>query len=451
MNTLSLLARKSNPFFAFAIIFLFFFSNLIDRIQPVGASAAFFAIVGLAAALNCISRRLVIWQYAVIGVAAYFALFPLVKGEGILVSVAATKDVALPLSGILLGYLLLCQKRNLEVLNCLYLPFVGYGLLQAWAFHTNRLDTLLPWDATYVDQMRAAGMSVYQTNALRFFGTLNSFFHYQLICLIVPILLWVRYDQIRRHLLLLLNTILACLFLVILQERTPVAVLAILSLVAIVFGIGQSRQAGWAGLAMALTLAWMIGFLGGNAMLNKSDAELRGGNAALNESDAELRMRNMVKLQIDSDTSVKERLVIWREMLTLITPNNVYTGRSPAELLPGNEAWGTAQHLSPHNNYLFFVLAYGVVGLVLYFWLLARLIWSAVTSERLMSDMKLFMFGLGIAYLFLGVFHLSFLSKLGFLFCWILGLAMADRDDASGAFRLSWRDDMAGASADTKK
>ncbi len=423
MSTLSLLARKSNPFFTFATIFLFFFSNLIDRIQPVGASAAFFGIVGLAVALNCISRRLVIWQYAVIGVAAYFALFPLVKGEGILVSVAATKDVALPLSGILLGYLLLCQKRNLEVLNCLYLPFVGYGLLQAWAFHTNRLDTLLPWDATYVDQMRAAGISVYQTNALRFFGTLNSFFHYQLICLIVPILLWVRYDQIRRHRLLLLNTILACLFFVVLQERTPVAVLAILSLVAIVFGNGQSRQAGWAGLAMALTLAWMIGFLGGNAVLN--------------ESDAELRMRNMVKLQIDSDTSVQERMDIWREMLTLITPNNVYTGRSPAELLPGNEAWGTAQHLSPHNIYLFFVLAYGVVGLMLYFGLLGRLIWSAVTSEQLTSDMKLFMSGLGIAYLFLGVFHLSFLSKIGFLFCWILGIAMADRDSARGVIRSS--------------
>lgn len=423
MSTLSLLARKSNPFFAFAIIFLFFFSNLIDRIQPVGASAAFFAVVGLAAAFHCISRRLVIWQYAVVGVAAYFALFPLLKEEGILVAVAATKDVALPLSGILLGYLLLCHKRNLEVLNCLYLPFVGYGLLQAWAFHTDRLETLLPWDAAYVDQMRAAGMSVYQTNALRFFGTLNSFFHYQLICLIVPILLWVRYDQIRRHRLLLLNTILACLFLVVLQERTPVAVLATLSLVAIVFGKGQSRQAGWAGLAIAVTLAGIIGFF--------------GGNAASNESDAELRMRNMVKLQIDSDTSVQERLDIWREMLTLITPNNVCTGRSPAELLPGNEAWSTGRHLSPHNIYLFFVLAYGVVGLVLYFGLLARLIWSAVTSERLTSDMKLFMSGLGIAYLFLGVFHLSFLSKLGFLFCWILGLAMADRDAAGGAIRLS--------------
>ncbi len=106
-------------------------------------------------------------------------MFPLLKEEGILVAIAATKDVALPLSGILLGYLLLCHKRNLELLNCLYLPFVGYGLLQAWAFHTNMLGTLLPWDSTHVDQMRAPGMSVYQTNTLRFFGTLNSFFHYQ--------------------------------------------------------------------------------------------------------------------------------------------------------------------------------------------------------------------------------------------------------------------------------
>ncbi len=70
MSKLFLLAQKSNPFFAFAIIFLFFFSHLIDRIHPVGTSAAFFAVVGLAAALHCISRRLVTWQYSVIGVAA---------------------------------------------------------------------------------------------------------------------------------------------------------------------------------------------------------------------------------------------------------------------------------------------------------------------------------------------------------------------------------------------
>ncbi len=232
-------------------------------------------------------------------------------------------------------------------------------------------------------------------------------------------MLWGRLDQIRRHRLLLLNTILTCLFLVVLKERTPVAVLAILSLVAIVFGKGQSRQAGWAGLAIAVTLPVIIEFF--------------GGNAASNESDAEFRMRNMVKLQIDTNTSVQERLVIWREMHTLITPNNVCTRISPAELLPGNEAWSTWRHISPHSIYLFFLLAYGLIGLVLYFGLLARLIWSAVTSERLTSNMKLFMSGLGIAYLFLGVFHLSFLSKLGFLFCWILGLAMADRDAGHGA------------------
>jgi hypothetical protein len=411
-----------------AIIFLFLFSNLIDRILQVGASAVFFVLVGLAAAVYCISRRLEKWQYAVIGVAAFFSVFPLLKEEGLLVTVAATKDLAVPLSGILLGYHLLRQKRNLEILNCLYLPFVAYGLLQAWAFHTNRLDALLPWDATYVDQMQAAGKSVYQTDVLRFFGTLNSFFHYQLICLFVPILLWVRRDQLKSQWLLLLNLIFASLFLVISQERTPVAVLFILSLIPIIFGRGLARRAGWVGLAMSVTLVGIIGFFAGNATMNKSDAELRAGNATMNESDAELRMKNMATLQVDRDTSTKERVQIWREMLILIKLNNVWTGFSPAALLPGNEAWSNGRFYSPHNAYLFFVLAYGVVGLVLYFGLLARLIWSVVSSGRLDSEMRLFISGLAIAYLFLGFFHLSFLSKLGFLFCWILGLAMADRD-----------------------
>lgn len=414
-----LFAQKVNTFFAFAIISLFFFSNLIDRIQPVGASAAFFAVVGLAAVIYTMSGRLVKWQYAVIGVAAYFALFPLLKGEGILVVVAATKDLALPLSGVLLGYFLFFHKRSFEILNCLYLLFIAYGLIQAWAFYTNRLETLLPWDAAYVEQMRAAGMSVYQTNTLRFFGTLNSFFHYQLICLFVSVFLWVRRNQVQRRWLLWLNLGLTCLFLVLLRERTPVAGLAILSLIAIVFGRGQTRLAGWGGLALALALVGSIGFF--------------GEGVGWNESDAEFRMRNMAMLRIGNDMSIQQRLDIWREMLMLITLDNVWMGLSPAELLPGNEAWSTGRHLSPHNAYLFFVLAYGVVGLALYFGLVAKLMVSVIGCACMASDMKLFIFGLGIVYLLLGVFHLSFLSKLGFLFCWILGLAMADCDAARKA------------------
>ena len=302
-------------------------------------------------------------------------------------------------------------------LGCLYLPFIAYGLLQAWAFHTNRLGSLLPWDAAHVEQMRASGMNIYQTNVLRIFGTLNSFFHYQLICLFVPLLLWVRRDQVKWQRLLFLNMLLAFLFLAIVQERTPVAVLIILSFVTAVFGRGRLRLTGWVGLAIAAMLVGIIG--------------LGIGNGGLNESDPEVRMRNMMMLRIDNDTSVWERMDIWREMLALITWDNVWTGLSPAELLPGNEAWTLGRHLSPHNTYLFFVLAYGVTGLMLYFGFLARLIWSVVKSAQLTSDLKLFILGLSIAYLFLGIFHLSYLSKLGFLFHWILGLAIADRDATS--------------------
>lgn len=418
MNTLSSLVRKSNPFFAIVIIFLYFFSNLFNRIQLAGTSAAFFAVVGLATVLHCIDKRLAGWQYAVIGVAAYFTLFPILKGEGVLVAVAAIKDLSLPLSGILLGYFLLSQKRNLDILNYLYLPFVGYGLLQAWAFHTNMLETLLPWDADYVYQMKVVGMSVYQTDVLRYFGTLNSFFHYQLICLFIPILLWVCRDHVKSQQLLLLNSFLAYIFFMIAQERIPVATLTILSLVAVIVGDGRVRRAGWVGLLISLSIIVVVGFF---------------SSTICNESDADCRMRNMVMLQFGNDTSFMQRLGIWREMLSMITLDNIWTGLSAGSLLPSNEVWSTGQHLSPHNAYLFFALGYGLIGLVLYFGLLSRLIWVIVSSKRLTQDMRIFILGLSFAYLFLGFFHLSFLSKLGFLFCWIIGLAMADLDAVRGA------------------
>lgn len=460
MSALTSLAEKANPIFAFAIIFLFFFSNLIDRIYPAGASAAFYGVVGLAAALQCVAHRLVAWQYAVIGVAGYFALFPLLKGEGVLVAVAATKDLALPLSGILLGYFLLRGQRTMEILNCLYLPFIGYGLLQALTFHTGTLATLLPWDAAYIQTMRDAGLSVYQTDLLRFFGTFNSFFHYQLLCVLVPILLWVRRDRIRHHKLLIVNTVLAYLFLVLMKERTPLAVLAFLSISAIVFMNGRWRVAGVASLAggvLAMSLAVAMGTSGGEVAQTQNESGAgalfssgtSGGEAARtqNESDADLRMRNMVTMEVKEDASVKARVEIWQDMLTYITPSNALLGFSAGKLLPGYEAWNTEKLISPHNLYLFFVLAYGIVGLVLFFGLLSWQVWAVLGGGWPRSDTNVFVFSLALAYLLIEIFHLSLLSKLGFFFFWVLGIGMSDRDAANGLNASSQVRDTASASA----
>ncbi|WP_198289157.1 hypothetical protein [Methyloversatilis thermotolerans] len=87
-------------------------------------------------------------------------------------------------------------------------------------------------------------MSVYPTNVFRLFGARSSFSRFQSICLLAPILPWVRWNQVRRQKLLLLNKDPACLFLAMLPERPPVAVLPILSLVAIISGKAWQRRAG---------------------------------------------------------------------------------------------------------------------------------------------------------------------------------------------------------------
>lgn len=439
VNTRVLLAasvQRADLFFSFAIILLFLFSNLIDRIMPIGASAAFYALTGLAFLLHVLSAKLQKWQLAVIGVAAYFSIFPLVKGEHILVAVAAAKDLSLPIAGILLGYLLLSRQQSFDILNRLYLPFVAYGLLQAWAFNSESLATLLPWDDAYVRKMISAGLSVYQTNDLRLFGTLNSFFHYQLIAVVVPVLLWIYRDRVSQRRLLALNTVFMLILIIVLRERTPVAVLGLISIVFILGGKGRIRIAGCYGLAVVFALAFIISSNGRAAELiesvaspfgrateiNESDTKLR------NESDADLRMANMLMLRVDSDTSSRARMAIWREMLEYITPANILFGRSPGELLPGYETWCEGKHLSPHNVYLFFVLAYGLLGLAIFFLLVLNLVVSCCVERSLSDEKRLFLVALTLGYLLIGMFHLSFVSKFGFLFCWILGVSLAERD-----------------------
>jgi hypothetical protein len=121
--------------------------------------------------------------------------------------------------------------------------FTFFPLLKAGAFHADVLDMLLPRDVS-CEEMRAARMSVYQANVFRLFVARNSFSRFQLICLLVPILPWVRSNQVRHQKLLLLNKGRACLFLAMLPERTPVAVLSILSLVVIISGKAWQRRAG---------------------------------------------------------------------------------------------------------------------------------------------------------------------------------------------------------------
>jgi O-antigen ligase len=400
-------------FLVFIIVSLFYYSNLFDRIYPGIASAAFYFFTSIAVVLCFVCKKMNRWHYSVVGAASYFALLPLMKGEGFIVSLAAIKDLSLPLLMIVVGYYSFTKKGVLDLLSLLYLPFVGYGLLQVYSFHIGTLDVWLPWDAVHINRMQEGGMSVFQSETLRYFGTLNSFFHYQIICVIILALILAKRNQLKNKNLLFVNVGLALILLIVIQERAPIVFLFILSFVGVLFASKRSRLAYLAGLAIALMLVIVIGFF--------------GGESGVNESDADVRMRNLATFQLSDDTSFNQRLLIVKEMVNLVTLENIWLGLSPANVLPSNEFGSEVEYISPHNIYLFFVLGYGLIGLLIFLWVLGFFIWILFNGAEVNSGIRFFIFALTIAYLCFGFFHLIFLSKSGCLFFWILGGAIAER------------------------
>lgn len=389
------------------ILFLYFYSNLVDRIYPIGTSAAFYFFIILAAICLLTSRNNKRSHVIVVlAVAAYFLLNPLLKSEGPLAAVAAVQDVSIPIVALLLGYASRSDPGALEKINFLYFPFVSYGVLQVALFHLGQFSTVLPWDARYVEAMRAAGLSVNQSELLRFFGTLNSFFHYQLIMVVVPVFLWVFRKSVRHRRLLIANTILAVAAVVMFQERMPIVVLGLISLVFAILGQGRLRIAGFLGFAGVIILALLIS--------NFGDKE--------NESDPGLRMSNAVTINVERDTSMTTRTKIAREMLNLVDADNIFFGMESRRLLPAYEKWSENGLISPHNLYLFLLLAFGLAGVAL---MVALGVWIALTFIRPQPrpEVKLLLIALSLAYLFLGMFHLSLVSKAGILFFFVIGFS----------------------------
>ena len=204
--------------------------------------------------------------------------------------------------------------------------------------------------------------------------------------------------------------------------------LGLVFLTYVTLGARQSRKFGALGLTAVLLVAVGISYEGsGYRGFGKGREYV---NQDVNESDAQLRMRNTLELRLDQDPSTKERMSIWQDMLREIDAKNAWLGKSVGLVLPSTDGKTDNRHLSPHNFYLFFILAYGVLGLVLYFGFLLKLTLSASTCKGLSDEKKLLLIGLLAGYLFVGMFHLIFLSKLGVIFFWILGVTLAECDRA---------------------
>ncbi|MFZ2162807.1 MAG: O-antigen ligase family protein [Sideroxyarcus sp.] len=409
--------------FAFAALFLFFFSNLVDRLVFCGASFSFYLLVCIGATYYIIRESTVRWRIAVLIPIIYFSIFQILKGEEVWSAIAAVKDLCVPIMAVLLGYSVFSRHSVLNMLNWLFLPFVVYGLIQVVSFELDSMREVLPWDIAQMDLMTASGVkSLYQSSQLRFFGTLNSFFHYQLIVAIMPLFLWLNRAQLKHRWLLVCNSLLAIVLVVMFRERTPLIVLGVFSIMFLAFGNRQLRMVGFSGSVGVCVVAFGLAFANFGGALNQSGPD-KGGS--LNESDPELRMQNVIYLNLDRDTSTVERLAIWKEALKELTAENIVFGKSPSMLLPGYEARSPESHISPHNFFLFILLAYGLVGAGLFFGFLF-LVYYDLLGNTAHLEWRLFMGALLLAFILLSIYHVPFIGKLGFMFFLFLGVALAN-------------------------
>jgi O-antigen ligase len=320
------------------------------------------------------------------------------------------KDVAFPLLAFFAGSLA-AREGSLEAWNRLFLPFVLYGLLQEAAFFTDTLDTLLPWDAEHIEVQIDNGVgNLYQDWLLRFFGPMNAFWEFQVLVTIVPFWLLANRDRVENRLLLALNLVASVAVIGLMLERTPVLTAVLAMALPVLLRKGQLRLKTFAiGSVITLVIAAAAIF-----MLRASD-EIPGLDDAVD------RFVNMVTLQVSQDESMAIRFVSWLQAFEAFL-SSPWIGIGPDTVLPGTELTAAA-HFVPESAYLFFLAAYGIVGMAIVSLICVALV-ARVWPPMRISRPHAFIAGLFVIYAMLGVFHNPLLGKLGVFLLFATGFTL---------------------------
>lgn len=408
----------------YAFLFLFLFANLGARITGVNLSVLFYLTLPpllLLAARVVQPDPLIVANLVTVGL---FTIYVLDPRSSLVANAWSIRDFVVPMLGFPIGYLLRHHERWLiNYLNLVYLPFVAYGIVQAILFYAGRLDAVLPWDARWVEELSAVGVhNTFQGDVLRFFGTMNSFVEYQVSIAILLAFLWFSRGLIRRRSLFVVNFLLGLTFLALALERSPVAMLGI------VVGVWKTGAIAEDALRLlqhaSLTRRQLQGILAAGLTV----PVFAVGLYAIVElvvvdtnriSAAYERLMNMVTLNFGDDPAVRERIDYnWPDSLELASSNLLGVG--PGLVTPSASLQPGA--VGPHNNFLAYYLAYGVIGLAavaVFFTALFVRLWTREGQARYFGG------GLFLSYSTMAIFNIPFAGKMGILFFLIAGFLVS--------------------------
>lgn len=400
------LYQEKNVIYLF--LFFLFFSNLLARVSGASVNIVFYLICGVLFLTSVRSVRLDIVTITNLFLIFLFTVYVFDARFSFSANVLSIKDFVIPLLCYFIGYRMSLYRREVvNLINVLFLPFVLYGLLQAGAFFTGRLDSVLPWDSAWILQLKSEGVTnLYQETLLRFFGVMNAFFEYQAYIVIIISFLWANVALIKNKGILFSNFIFSFIFIILALERTPILMFIILLPFTVYNYLSIKRS-----LYGILLFIMVLGAISFHIFI----AEDKNNDIF---SDAYHRLTNVFLLDFDADDSTAERKdILWKTSSELALTH--VSGIGPGRVSPAAQHYEDA--VQPHNNYLVYWLAYGFWGLV---FMLLFLLLLFVKFILLDHNIKYFGIGLLICFCMLAMFNLPFAGKVGILFFLISGFIL---------------------------
>ncbi len=400
-------------------LFLTLFSNLLGRVfnTPV-FNGLYYLSLGLIffdAIRHRPPNRIL---YLSLGLMVLFGLYILDPRTAFSRNVYTLKDTIAPLAGLSIGFLFARNRAMLlNALNPLYLLFVGYAVVQQIAFYTLNFANWLPWDDAYVTRLLddGAASNLYQGGLLRFFGPMNSFMEGQVFVVVLGLALALFRDDLRRRRLFVVNMFLALTFLVLALERSAILMAVIVLAVWLLPIVARRLKYVAAALFLVPVCVVLIGIF--------AESYIREDPALSYAYD---RLESAVTLDFSGDDALRERVESnWQQAAHIAKTE--YFGIGPGRVTPSSRS--APDYIGPHNNYLLYHLAYGVLGLIGF----VVLIVQALESFRIgRATVRYFGFGLIGAYCLMAWFNLPFASRNGTMFFVLLGLLLAVSADETG-------------------
>jgi O-antigen ligase len=243
------------------------------------------------------------------------------------------------------------------------------------------------------------------------FGAMNAFVECQIYIVVISLFLLLKKDIIENKKLLTLNILGSILFLVLALERSPILMGSIILFV-------WKMPLLFKNFARTLRTLFIVAIV---IIL----AAITINNIARNNpmlTSAYQRLMNAITLNFEEDGSIKDRENrLWSEGSDLARENSL--GIGPGRVTPSAHAF--PGYFGPHNNYLLFYLAYGIIGFVTF---ISFLIAAIIRLLKQPLNIRLFGFGLILSYCLMAWFNIPFSSKNGILFFILLGFLVRSSD-----------------------